>query len=365
MNAERSSVARSAAAPRSFPEEDVMADSASRQDFYSRIGARNLKPLWEVLRDQLTTEPNPPEAAVLWRYDDVRPFLLEAARLISVEEADRRVLVLENPALLGKTRATQSLYAGLQIIMPGEVAPCHRHTPTALRLMVEGEGAYTTVDGERTTMKPGDFVITRSWSWHDHGNAGSGPVVWLDGLDVPLVGFLNTTFFEGYGEAEHPLTRPEGDSQARFGSGILPADYAGSTLSTPLLNYPYASTREALEGIARAGDNDPCHGVKTRYVNPVTGDYAMPAMGAFAQLLKRGFRGLPYRSTDSTIYQVIEGCGRTMVGGKVLEWRAHDVFVVPSWQWHHHQADADSVLFSFSDRPVQQKLGLWREQRGH
>jgi len=190
-----------------------MADSATREDFYGRIGARNLKPLWEVLRGQLTAEPNPPETAVLWRYDDVRPFLLEAAGLISVEEADRRVLVLENPALQGKTRATQSLYAGLQIIMPGEVAPCHRHTPTALRLMVEGEGAYTTVGGERTSMKPGDFVITRSWSWHDHGNDGSGPVVWLDGLDVPLIGFLNATFFQGYGEAAHPLTRPEGDSQ--------------------------------------------------------------------------------------------------------------------------------------------------------
>ena len=135
--------------------------------------------------------------------------------------------------------------------------------------------------------------------------------------------------------------------------------------STPLLNYPYVGTREALNVLGRASDQNPCHGVKTRYINPLTGDYAMPTMGAFAQLLVRGFRGLPYHSTDSTIYQVIEGSGRTIVSGEVLEWRAHDVFVVPSWKWHHHQADAESVLFSFSDRPVQQKLGLWREQRGH
>jgi gentisate 1,2-dioxygenase len=343
--------------------ENATANSDTREDFYGRIGAHNLKPLWEVLRGQLTAEPHPPEAAVLWRYGEVRPFLLEAARLISVEEADRRVLVLENPALAGKTRATQSLYAGLQIIMPGEVAPCHRHTPTALRLMVEGEGAYTTVDGERTSMKPGDFVITRSWSWHDHGNEGSGPVVWLDGLDVPLVGFLNATFFQDYGEAAHSVTRPEGDSRARYGSGILPIDHATAVPSAPLLNYPYASTREALNALARSGDHDSCHGVKTHYLNPLTGDYAMPTMGAFVQLLVRGFRGLPYRSTDSTIYQVIEGNGRTTVGGEILEWVAHDVFVIPSWQWHHHQADGESVLFSFSDRPVQQKLGLWREQR--
>src|SRR5215472_7667201 len=296
-----------------------MAASHIRAEFYERLGARNLKPLWEVLRAQLTPEPNPPEVPVVWRYDDVRPLLLEAARVISVEEADRRVLVLENPGLPGKTRATQSLYAGLQIVMPGEVAPCHRHTPTALRLMIEGAGAYTSVDGERTSMQPGDFVITRSWSWHDHGNEGSGPVVWLDGLDMPLVGFLNATFFQAYGEAAHPLTRPKGDSQARYGSGILPVDYEASATSTPLLNYSYVSTREAPNALARAGDQDPCHGVKTRYINPLTGDYAMPTMGAFAQLLGRGFRGLPYRSTDSTIYQVIEGSGRTIVSGEVLE----------------------------------------------
>jgi gentisate 1,2-dioxygenase len=342
----------------------AMAESATRKEFYSRIGARNLKPLWEVLRGQLTPQPNPPEAAVLWRYHDVRPFLLEAARLISVEEADRRVLVLENPALPGKTRATQSLYAGLQIIMPGEVAPCHRHTPTALRLILEGEDAYTTVDGERTRMRPGDLVITRSWSWHDHANEGSVPVIWLDGLDVPLVGFLNATFFQDYGERAYPPRRVEGDSQARYGSGLLPIDYAAGSSATPLLNYSYTSTREALNALVRSGDLDPCHGVKTRYINPATGDYAISTMGTFAQLLPRGFCGLRYRSTDSTIYHVIEGSGRTMIADETFDWHKHDVFVVPSWQWHHHQADAESVLFSFSDRPVQQKLDLWREQRG-
>ena len=337
-------------------------EGEARKEFYSRIGARNLKPLWEVLRGQLTVEPSPPEAAALWRYGEIRPMLLEAARLISVEEADRRVLVLENPALSGKTRATQSLYAGLQIIMPGEVAPCHRHTPTALRLIVEGEGAYTTVDGERTSMKPGDLVITRSWSWHDHANQGNAPVIWLDGLDLPLVAFLNATFFQDYGEPPYPLRRLEGDSQARYGSGILPINYATASSATPLLNYPYTSTREALNVLARSGDVDPSHGVKTRYINPATGDYAIATMATFVQLLPRGFCGLPYRSTDSTIYQVIEGSGRTTIADQTFDWRQHDVFVAPCWQWHHHQADAEAVLFSFSDRPVQQKLDLWREQ---
>jgi gentisate 1,2-dioxygenase len=340
-----------------------MVDNVAREQFYRRIAANNLKPLWEVLRGQLTAEPKPPEAAVLWHYHDVRSFLLEAAGLVSVGEADRRVLVLENPALPGKTRATQSLYAGLQIIMPGEVAPCHRHTPTALRLMIEGEGAYTAVDGERTSMEPGDFVITRSWSWHDHGNEGKDPVIWLDGLDVPLVGFVNATFFQDYREAMHPLRCPDNYSQARYGSGTLPIDDRTGSTTTPLLKYSYADTRAALDALARAGEIDPCHGLKTRYINPLTGDYALPTMGAFTQLLPGRFRGLPYRSTDSAIYHVIEGNGRTMVGGQSFEWRVHDVFVVPSWTWHYHEAAAESVLFSYSDRPVQQKLGLWREQR--
>jgi gentisate 1,2-dioxygenase len=339
-------------------------DRVKLEEFYTRIQARHLKPLWEVLRGQLTAEPRPPEIAVHWSYDEVRPLLLESARLISVEQADRRVLVLENPALPGQTRATQSLYAGLQIIMPGEIAPCHRHTPTALRLMVEGYGGYTTVDGERTTMRPGDFVITRSWSWHDHGNHGNEPVVWLDGLDLPLVSFLNATFFEPGREAVYPVTRPDDDSYARYGSGILPIEYQISGVTTPLLNYSYERTRAALDDIARSGELDPCHGVKTRYANPATGDYAIPTIGAFVQLLRSGFRGRPYRSSDSTVYQVIEGSGRTLMDNQAFEWRAHDVLVVPSWSWHRHETAEESVLFSFSDRPVQQKLGLWREQRG-
>lgn len=337
--------------------------AADRNEYYERIGRKNLKPLWEVLRGMITSEPRPPEAAVLWHYDEVRPLLLEAAELISVEEADRRVLVLENPALEGKSRATQSLYAGLQIIMPDEIAPCHRHSPTALRLMIEGDGAYTTVEGERTVMKPGDFVITRSWSWHDHGNHGDTPVVWLDGLDVPIVNFFNATFFEGYEEEEYPVSRPENDSLARYGRGVVPVDYAGQGTS-PLLNYSYERTREALQAMTHEGHFDPYHGIKSRYVNPTSGGYAIPTMGAFVQLLPRDFGGSAYRSTDSTIYAVIEGRGMTVIEGQAFAWGPHDVFVVPSWQWHRHEAIEEAVLFSFSDRPVQEKLGLWREQHG-
>jgi len=336
-----------------------------REAFYAKIATKRLAPLWEVLKGLQSPAPRPPETAALWRYDEIRPMLMEAGRLISAAEAERRVLILENPALAGQSppRITHALFAGLQLILPGEIATSHRHTQSALRFIIEGEGAYTAVDGERTTMRPGDFVTTPSWTWHDHGNETNQPMVWLDGLDLALVDLLNAVFFEAYGEAQFPAGRPEGDSVARFGSGLLPVDYKRRGLASPILNYTYERTREALERMSRGGEVDACHGFKMRYVNPATGDWAMPTMGTAMQLLPRGFRGAPYRSSDSAVFVVVEGKGRTVVTGEALEWHPHDVFVVPSWQEYRHEAADESLLFSFSDRPVQEKLGLWRERR--
>ncbi len=187
---------------------------AERSAFYERIGALGMTPLWEVLGALVPPQPKSPVAPVHFRYDEVRPHVLEAGRLISAEEAERRVLVLENPALRGQSCITQSLYAGLQLILPGEVAPAHRHTQSALRLVLDGEGAYTAVDGERTTMRYGDFIITPSWTFHDHGNVGPDPVVWLDGLDIPLVRFLDAGFAEKSTTKSQADTRPEGDALA-------------------------------------------------------------------------------------------------------------------------------------------------------
>ena len=338
--------------------------TAEREAFYAELTPRNMAPLWEVLRALITPEPVTPCVPVLWRYDDVRPFLMRSGELITAREAERRVLILENPALKGKASVTHTLYAGLQLILPGEVAPAHRHSQSALRFVIEGEGAFTAVDGERTYMKPGDFVITPSWTWHDHGNDSDQPMVWLDGLDIPLVSQLDAGFMEP-GNAEQQMeTRPAGDSLARYGSGLLPVDWKPQVKTSPVFNYPYSRTRDALEAMRRHDEWDRCHGLKLRYVNPATGDYAMPTMATFMQLLPRGFSGAPYRSTDGTVYVCVEGHGETRIGEEVFTWRPRDVFVVPSWTRHSHRAEADAVLFSFSDRPVQEKLGLWREDRG-
>jgi gentisate 1,2-dioxygenase len=338
------------------------AATAEREAFYKRIDRHNLAPLWESLAALVPCEPATPCVPALWRYDVVREYLMESGRLITAREAERRVLVLENPGMRGASSITRTLYAGLQLILPGEVAPSHRHTQSALRFVVEGEGAYTAVDGERTTMRPGDFIITPSWTFHDHGNPGREPVVWLDGLDIPMVAFFDAGFAERYPDEVQPVAKAEGDALARYGSTLLPLEYEARSLTTPVFSYPYARSREALEALRRMGPWHACHGLKLQYANPASGGYPMPTIAAFLQLLPKGFEGAHYRSTDGAVYCVVEGRGSSTIGDEVFEWGPRDIFVVPSWCKVSHRAFQDAVLFSFSDRPVQKAMGLWREQ---
>ena len=346
--------------------EPVPARTPERQAFYEAIAPLNLAPLWEKLHHLVTAEPVSDCLPYVWQYDAaVRPHLMRAGGLITAMEATRRVLILENPGLAGKAQITDSLFAGLQLILPGEVAPAHRHTQSALRFIIEGGGAYTAVDGERTVMQPGDFVITPSWTWHDHGNDSAEPMVWLDGLDIQIVRLLGASFAEPGAADVQQVTRPEGDSFARFGQNLLPVDWHPEVKTSPVFNYPYARSREALAALARNGAPDPYHGHKLRYVNPASGDSAMPTIGTYIQLLPQGFASLPYRATDAAVYVCVEGEGETRVGDVVLRWGPRDIFVVPGWTAHTHHAAGESVLFSFSDRPVQEKLGLWRAARGN
>lgn len=333
-----------------------------RAAFYARIAASNLRPLWEVLDDLVPAEPKPKAQAALWRYDAIRPFILESGGLITAKEAVRRVLVLENPGLRDSSLITGALYAGLQLILPGEIAPSHRHSQSALRFIVEGQGAYTAVDGERTTMHPGDFIITPSWTWHDHGNEGQEPVVWLDGLDIPIVALHDAQFAERYPAEAQALERPEGDAEARWASNMAPLTHEHRRRASPIFNYPYARSRAAVAKLAADGVHDAARGVKLRYVNPLTGGWAMPTIGTFLQLLPKGFEGRPHRATDAAVYCCVEGEGVAKIGGMRFEWGPRDIFVVPSWQMLELSASAESVLFSFSDRPVQEALDLLREE---
>jgi gentisate 1,2-dioxygenase len=333
---------------------------SERARFSRELEALDMRPLWERV---MRLKPGTAAVPAIWRWQDVRPRLARACELITTREAERRVLMLENPALRGSTFITTTIYAGLQIILPGEIAPTHRHTPNALRFIVEGEGAYTAVDGERVMMHPGDFVTTPGWTWHDHGNVGAEPVVWLDGLDVPFANILGAHFREDYPEERQPLARAEGEALARYGAGLLPLDYRPLGHASPLLCYPFERTREALARLARGGAPDPAHGYKLRYAHPGTGAHPFPTMAVFMQCLPQGFAGRTYRATDGTAFCVVEGRGTVAIGDKSFEFAPHDVFVVPSWEPYRLSAATEAVLFGYSDRAAQEALGFWREHR--
>jgi gentisate 1,2-dioxygenase len=335
---------------------------AARQAYYDKIAKFHMTPLWEVLKDLVTKEPKTNLQPAVWKFGDVKKLMLEAGDVISAEEAERRVLVLENPGMVGKSRVTNSLFAGIQLIMPGEIAEAHQHVASAIRFVLEGEGAYTAVEGEKSMMRHGDFIITANWAPHDHGNPGKEPVMWLDVLDMPTVNHFEASFANHFDEKMQNVNHEDGDSFERYATGVLPDGMPATPNRTPVINYPYARMRPILERLKKTGDIDKRHGARVRYANPITGGPVLPTMGAHLALLPTGFKGEPYRSTDGTIFAVAEGKGTTVIDGKPFEWSVNDVFVVPPWKRYQHTvASGDAVLFSISDRPAQEALGIWRE----
>src|ERR1044071_3152607 len=213
---------------------------AVREEYYERISKKDMAPLWKVMKSVVTKEPVTRCVPHIWHYDDVKSLVMESGGLITAEEALRRVLILENPALRGESRATNTLFAGIQMILPGEVAPAHRHVSSAIRFVLDGEGAYTAVEGEKSFMSPGDFVITANWAPHDHGNTSKQPMLWLDVLDFPQVNFFETSFAAQFKDATQATNREDGDSTAFYASGVLPDGAPARPNSSPVINYTYA-----------------------------------------------------------------------------------------------------------------------------
>ncbi|MGC1899565.1 MAG: gentisate 1,2-dioxygenase [Pseudolabrys sp.] len=337
--------------------------TGARQAYYDKIAKFHLAPLWEVLKGLVTPEPKTQMVPALWKFLEVEKLMLEAGDVITAEEAERRVLVLENPGEPGKSRVTNSLFAGIQLIMPGEIADAHQHVASAIRFVLKGKGAYTAVEGEKSSMEHGDFIITANWAPHDHGNPGKEPVIWLDVLDMPTVNHFQASFANHFDEKMQNVNHEDGDSFERYATGVLPDGTSDAFMKrSPVINYPYAKMRPILERLKKTGDVDKRHGARVRYANPINGGPVLPTMGASLALLPKGFKGEPYRSTDGTIFAVADGSGTTTIDGKPFEWGVNDVFVVPPWKRYSHTVTGgDAVLFSISDRPAQEALGIWRE----
>ena len=337
--------------------------SSARRDFYERLRPEGLAPLWEVLAALVTPSPRTPALPAAWSFERIRPLLMEAGALITAAEAERRVLILENPAMPGMSRVTQTLYAGLQLILPGEVAPAHRHTQNALRFVMAGEGAFTALDGERAHMHQHDLVLTPGWVWHDHGNETQEPMIWLDGLDIPLVQMLDGSFSEHRADrGPWPTTRPAGDARVRWGKSMRPArEHRTAQQGNPLFVYPFAEWRETLEVLRRSEAPHPHDAYLMEFLNPTDGGPLMSTMSAYARLVPKGFTTRALRATDGMVHVVVQGSGTMKIDAQAFSLKPGEIVVTPSWAERSIEAGQDLVLFSFSDRATQEKLCLWRE----
>jgi gentisate 1,2-dioxygenase len=301
------------------------------------------------------------EAPYLWKWEGLLDGLTKASETIGIEQAERRAIRLINPHLPIKS-TSHSLQFTFSIVNPGEVARAHRHNMAAIRFVVQGKGAYTAVAGERFPMEEGDLILTPNWSWHDHHNESEDPIIWLDGLDGPLIQSLNVLFFEEYGQEEQPITRATGESLSRLGFARSPKTDETYHRGVPF-RYAWNDTYKALHTTSD-GERDRYDGRLLRYINPATGGYTYPTMSCEVQLFKAKEKTAMHRHTSTALYHVFRGRGRTTVGEEHLEWKRGDSFAVPLWQWHAHEnlADEEAILFSINDRPVMEALQLYREE---
>jgi gentisate 1,2-dioxygenase len=215
-------------------------------------------------------------------------------------------------------------------------------------------------------MLPGDLVLTPNWTWHDHANDTSQPMIWMDGLDAPLVMMMEAAFQEEYPDERQPLSVESGHSQTRFGAGGLrPVGAPVARPHSPLMHFPWSETKLALERFAAGGEPSAHDGAIMQYTNPVDGGPVMPTLDCYVQMLRPGERTSAHRHTSSAIYHVIEGQGRSIVGDQTLEWTEKDIFCVPNWTAHEHEntsATQPAFLFSFTDIPVLRAMDLLREE---
>lgn len=320
----------------------------------------NLVPLWPNMRAVLPPHvPTRNTETTAWSYEAIRPLLIEAGELTPMEKAERRVLVLANPGHgLANMQATPSIYLGLQLILPGETAPNHRHTPNAVRIIVEGEGAYTTVAGEPCKMERGDLILTPSGEWHEHHHGGEGPIVWLDVLDLPLIYQLNTSWAIEGTPQEQRCERDKSYSEYSA-AGIVPKGSERKHSASPMLRYPWQKTRACLTEMA----NDRAEGLlSVAYVNPENGKSLFPSIGFSAIMLRPGESTVLPKQTSACIYHIVEGSGTLDVDGTPHRWQARDTLAAPGYSTvtlNNASATEAAFIITADEMPLHQYLGIF------
>jgi gentisate 1,2-dioxygenase len=324
------------------------------------LEALDLEGHWRLSGAVLADEPRPLAGAHLWRWADIRRLLLRAGDIRALDGgAGRRTVRLCLPGLEAKW-ATRTIHASFQLVKPGETAEAHRHSLAALRFVVEGHGGYTTVEGEKFIMEPGDLVLTPQNTWHDHGNDSNEGMIWIDGHDAPLTLALNAAFFERFSAPAQPVVHNANFMRRRTGA-LRPRGIDRRAEGYPYI-YKWRDAEDAIKALEPA-DWDPYEGFVMDYADPVSGGSTLPTIACRLSRLPPGRSTLRQRETSNRIYHVVRGAGRTVAEAKTLQWQAGDTFVVPGWSWSEHLAEQDAVLFAMSDEPVLRATCLYRRDR--
>jgi gentisate 1,2-dioxygenase len=326
------------------------------------MASKNLSGYWRLGMEGLPPHPMTSVEPCLWKWADVHDSLVRAGEVVSLENSERRVVRLVNPGLDRQHAfATHTLQISFQYVKPGENARAHRHTPAALRFVIEGSGAYTTVNRQQCIMEPGDLILTPKLTWHDHSNDAQEPMMWLDGLDFPLVTALHQVMQERYSERRQPI---EKNSEA-----VIEQLNAARRDGIPLNDFFHYKWRDTEKTLGALTKSPPARtlfdGYMLEFRNPINGGPTLPTIQCAVQLLSRGDETQAHRHTSTVIYHVFRGRGATEIGERRFDWEQGDSFVVPLWYTHRHMNRSSSdgaILFSMSDAPVLKALDLYREE---
>ena len=314
-----------------------IADVGTLDDLYDHLGTLDMTPGWTKREEPiLYAEPTTPYKPIHWRYAECEKALDAAGRLINTDLAERRNLVMRNPVEGNDIATTRTLVCAYQMILPGEKARSHRHAPHAFRVIIDGKGSYSTVDGEKTPMETGDIVLTPGWCWHGHGHDGDEPAYWFDGLDVPLNHLLEPMFFE-----EHP-------------DGFEDVDIV--TAESPY-RFTWDGTLKALE--TAEADNQGYFGRRIRLDAP-----SMPTMALYVHRWDNGFKSRKQRSATNNVFVVMQGSGTSIIGGETFHWKRGDTIAAPIWSWIEHQAAEGAVVMCMSDEPLMRFANYYRFEGG-
>jgi gentisate 1,2-dioxygenase len=328
--------------------------------FVAELEAHNLHPLWDRYQRITPIAPQPKDAPFHWRWREIEPFLHRSVGEVSINDIERRALIMAHPAFGNDTTTTSTLLAAFTVLEPGDRARPHRHTGAAIRFATRADGAATIVNGRRCEMREGDLILTPPMCWHGHINESDHRIIWFDAANMPLIRAVDAHFFEPGDPRNNEFWQvDEGEEELWTQAGLLAQGASRDTTSSPKYRYPGTATRAMLEHAPIGPD-----GARTiRYVNPVTGGAVMPTLDCYAVRLRKTALTRRKRATYNTICLVVSGSGRSTVGEKTFEWSQHDVFTIPHWTWAQHQAsEGDADLLLVSDKAAFERLDLVREE---